>query len=436
MRVNVAQTVPAAVVDVAVSQLAGQRVGRGDGLGEHLRQGPAEVGALRLPGSGAATGQPCRGGRDARGPVVCIELGAGHKARHPDLPMNRHQMLAGAAAAHQRFATHPSRLQKHEGTALAMESQSLVSVVIKQLNWHLSDVPVPFHLKLRHAIMGSHLRSGGITSIMTSGTVGERSAAQAKRPNIDHLFIAWQQQGDANAREALVKRFLPLANKLAYRYRGPNEPIEDLKQVASLGLVKAIDRFDSTRGITFQSFAVPTILGELKRYFRDCGWVVHVPRRVQELSLKVDGAQREMTARTGRAATFTEIAQFLEVEVEDVVEALDASHAHKPLSFESPTEGDEDSSRLGDSLGQIDDRFEIVELGATIASAAEQLTDREKRVLALRFIEDRTQTEIARDIGVSQMQVSRILRSSLDRLAAASTDGTVPEQLEAGSSAG
>ncbi len=266
---------------------------------------------------------------------------------------------------------------------------------------------------------------------MTSGTSVERAAAPAKRASIDHLFIAWQQQGDANAREALVRRFLPLANKLAYRYRGPHEPIEDLKQVASLGLVKAIDRFDTTRGITFQSFAVPTILGELKRYFRDCGWVVHVPRRVQELSLKVEQAQRELTARSGRAATFTEIAQFLEVDTEDVLEALDASHAHKPLSFESPTEGDEDSSRLGDSLGQVDTRFELVELGATIARAAEQLTDREKRVLALRFIEDRTQTEIAKDIGVSQMQVSRILRSSLDRLAAASSEGDASPQLEA-----
>jgi RNA polymerase sigma-B factor len=266
---------------------------------------------------------------------------------------------------------------------------------------------------------------------MTSGTVVDPSAAPAARNSVDHLFIAWQQKGDANAREALVRRYLPLANKLAYRYRGPHEPIEDLKQVASLGLVKAIDRFDTTREITFQSFAVPTILGELKRYFRDCGWVVHVPRRVQELSLKVESAQREMTARTGRAATFTEIAQFLEVTTEEVLEALDAAHAHKPLSFESPTEGDDDSSRLGDSLGQIDSRFELVELGATIAAAAEQLTDREKRVLALRFIEDRTQTEIAQDIGVSQMQVSRILRSSLDRLAAASAEGDGAAQIEA-----
>jgi RNA polymerase sigma-B factor len=261
---------------------------------------------------------------------------------------------------------------------------------------------------------------------MSSGTLIDSSAKGATRASVNHLFIRWQQHRDEAAREQLVKRFLPLANKLAYRYRGPHEPIDDLKQVASLGLVKAIDRFDTTRGITFQSFAVPTILGELKRYFRDCGWVVHVPRRVQELSIKVEGASREMTASTGRVPTFAEIAQFLEVPVEDVLEALDAAHAHKPLSFESPNEGDDDSSRLGDSLGAIDGRFELVELGATIAQAAEQLTARERRVLALRFIEDRTQTEIAKDIGVSQMQVSRILRSSLDRLTAASAD---PETL-------
>ena len=267
-------------------------------------------------------------------------------------------------------------------------------------------------------------RDSGVPHMdMTSGTVVERSAkVGASRTSIDHLFIRWQQHQDAIAREQLVRRFLPLANKLAYRYRGPHEPIDDLKQVASLGLVKAIDRFDTTRGITFQSFAVPTILGELKRYFRDCGWVVHVPRRVQELSIKVEGAQREMTASSGRTPTVKEIAQYLEVEIEDVLEALDAAHAHKPLSFEAPNEGDEDASRLGDSLGEIDARFEMVELGATIAQAAAQLTDREKRVLALRFIEDRTQTEIAQEIGVSQMQVSRILRSSLDRLSEASAD--------------
>lgn len=255
---------------------------------------------------------------------------------------------------------------------------------------------------------------------MSNGTI-DRGAALATRP-VNELFAAWQTCGDRHAREQLVRRYLPLANKLAYRYRGPHEPIDDLKQVASMGLVKAIDRFDTSRGITFQSFAVPTILGELKRYFRDCGWVVHVPRRVQELSLKVDQAQRELTARTGRPPSFQEVAGFLEVPVEDVLEALDAGHAHKPLSFEAPTEGDDESSRLGDSLGEIDASFERIELGATIAQAAEQLTEREKRVLALRFIEDRTQSEIAREIGVSQMQVSRILRSSLDRLAAAAAD--------------
>jgi RNA polymerase sigma-B factor len=266
---------------------------------------------------------------------------------------------------------------------------------------------------------------------MSSGTV-ERKAGVSVRTPVNHLFISWQRHGDARARELLVRRYLPLANKLAYRYRGPHEPIDDLKQVASLGLVKAIDRFDTTRGITFQSFAVPTILGELKRYFRDCGWVVHVPRRVQELSIKVERAQREITASTGRTPNCGEVAQFLEVDTEDVLEALDAAHAHKPLSFEAPNEGDDDSSRLGDSLGQIDSRFEMVELGATISQAAEQLTVREKRVLRLRFFEDRTQTEIAQEIGVSQMQVSRILRSSLDRLAEASTAPT-GAQLPAGS---
>jgi RNA polymerase sigma-B factor len=232
------------------------------------------------------------------------------------------------------------------------------------------------------------------------------------------LFARWQREGDRRAREELVDRFLPLARKLARRYQGAREPLDDLVQVAALALVKAIDRFDYERGTSFTSFAVPTILGELKRYFRDLGWSVHVPRGAQERALEVEEAQRELAAETGRAPTFLQLAEYLEWSVEDVLVALEAAAAHHSVSLDAPVDdvdGD-GAGTIGDSLGKEDTRFELVDASASIARAARHLDERERRVLALRFIEDRTQTEIAEEIGVSQMQVSRILRSTVARL--------------------
>jgi RNA polymerase sigma-B factor len=231
------------------------------------------------------------------------------------------------------------------------------------------------------------------------------------------LFARWQRDRDARARAELVERFLPLARKLARRYQGAQEPLDDLMQVASLGLVKAIDRFDRERGTAFSSFAVPTIVGELKRYFRDLGWSAHVPRGAQELALKVEEVQRKLTGRAGRTPTVSEIAEYMELSVENVLEGLEAAAAHHSMSLDLPREdGDGESGTLGDMIGELDERFDQVVDGATITRAARQLSKRERHVLALRFVEDQTQTQIAAQIGVSQMQVSRILRRSLARL--------------------
>ena len=231
------------------------------------------------------------------------------------------------------------------------------------------------------------------------------------------LFVRWQRHGDQRAREELVQRFLPLARKLARRYSGAREPFDDLMQVASLGLVKAIDRFDPTRGTAFSSFAVPTILGELKRYFRDLGWAVHVPRGAQELALKVEEAQQQLTSRTGRPPSVPDLAEFLELSIEDVLDALETAGAHHCVSLDTPREDSEgDSGTLADAFGEHDPRFEIVEASASIAAGAKHLSARERRVLELRFVQDLTQTQIADEIGVSQMQVSRILRRALSQL--------------------
>src|ERR1700760_2052050 len=156
------------------------------------------------------------------------------------------------------------------------------------------------------------------------------------RTDSEELFVRWQQHHDQRAREELVDRFLPLARKLARRYAGAREPFDDLVQVASLGLVKAVDRFDTSRGTAFSSFAVPTILGELKRYFRDLGWSVHVPRGAQERAVKVEEAQQQLSARSGRAPTVTEMAEYLELSIEEGLEALETSRAHHASSLDAP----------------------------------------------------------------------------------------------------
>jgi RNA polymerase sigma-B factor len=230
------------------------------------------------------------------------------------------------------------------------------------------------------------------------------------------LFTRWRRYKDLRARDELIERFLPLARKLARRYVPSSEPYEDLVQVASLGLVKAVERFDPDRGFAFTSFAVPTIVGELKRYFRDTGWALHVDRGAQERARRVVDAQREIIGRTGRMPTIDELAQFLELSQEEVLDGLQTADAYGAVSLDAPV-GDEHgtASRL-EAIGDEDERLELVDRQATIFAAAKCLPERERRILFLRFGEDLTQSQIADRVGVSQMQVSRLLRRSLQRL--------------------
>jgi RNA polymerase sigma-B factor len=231
------------------------------------------------------------------------------------------------------------------------------------------------------------------------------------------LFARWQHDRDQAARDELVDRFLPLARKLARRYTGANEPFDDLFQVASYGLLKALDRFDPDRGTAFSSFAVPTIVGELKRYFRDLGWSAHVPRGAQELALKVQRAHEQLTTKTGRSPTVVELAQFLELSTEDALEGLEAAAAHHSSSLDVPRDdGDGESGTMADTLGREDTGFRLVEDATSVLTAMQMLSERERQVLQLRFFGDRTQIEIAKEIGVSQMQISRILRRAIATL--------------------
>jgi RNA polymerase sigma-B factor len=230
------------------------------------------------------------------------------------------------------------------------------------------------------------------------------------------LFRQWRK-GDERAREELLRRVMPLARSLARRYDRGSEPFEDLLQVAHVGLLKALDRFDPDLGYPFSSFAVPTILGEMRRYFRDAGWSVHVSRSSQERALKLRDAQERLASRWGHAPTVNELAEYLELDSAEVIEALQVIQAYEALSLDAPHSGSPDElSSYADAMGREDDRYELIELDATLAAVLLQIHARERRILRMRFLEDLTQTEIARRIGVSQMQVSRLLRHALAQL--------------------
>jgi RNA polymerase sigma-B factor len=238
----------------------------------------------------------------------------------------------------------------------------------------------------------------------------------AARTRADRALLVRAHHGDQLAREQLVQRFLPLARQLARRYHRGGEALDDLVQVASLGLLKAIDRFDPDRATAFSSFAVPTILGELKRHFRDKGWSVRVPRDLQELAVKLEPATEGLTRELGRAPTTAELAERLEVSVEQLLEAREAAGAYRAVSLDRPRDDDDEGDGLGAGFGVEDAGYAEAEDAVTVQRLMRVLDEREREVLRLRFHEDLTQAEIGERIGVSQMHVSRIIRQAVARL--------------------
>ena len=235
------------------------------------------------------------------------------------------------------------------------------------------------------------------------------------------LLERYRDQGDLAAREELIERFIPLARQLASRYSYTEEAHDDLVQVACVGLVKAVDRFEPERGSTFVNYAVPTMLGELKRHCRDKGWAVHVPRALQEQALKVNQAVGVLSTRLGHSPTTTEIARHVGSPTEAVHEAMQVATAYDSLSLDAkpPGEDDEERRSYADTIATDEPGYELVELGQVLSGTVRALPDRERTILHLRFVKDLTQAEIAEQVGVSQMHVSRLLRRSLDKLRAA-----------------
>jgi RNA polymerase sigma-B factor len=244
-----------------------------------------------------------------------------------------------------------------------------------------------------------------------------RRRTSGGRPDERALFARHRRDPDPALREALVERFLPLARQLALRYDGPSHSHEDVFQVACLALVKAVDRYEPDRGVAFSSYAVPTVLGEIKRWFRDQTWAVHVARELQERALRVSSAVDDLAARLGRAPTIAEVADEVRCTSEEVLEALAVTGAHRAASLDAPTRADDETEiALGETLGAADDGLAVAELRADLSALVARLPAGERTALRLRFEHDMTQAEIAAILGVSQMQVSRVLRRALERL--------------------
>jgi RNA polymerase sigma-B factor len=244
----------------------------------------------------------------------------------------------------------------------------------------------------------------------------ERSHRRCASAHEADDFAAYRNRGDQRAHERLVHAYLPLTTSIARRYeRSRKVPLDDLKQVAAIGLLKAIDRFDPERGIAFASFAVPTIDGELKRYLRDFTWAVRPPRGLQERAQRMERDRDRLTRDLGRNPTMAELAEGMGCSVEELVEGSEAARARSTESFEF--ERDDMSFALADRIGAEDTGFAAAEASATAERLLTMLSERERRAIHLRFNDDLTQAEIASRLGCSQMHVSRILRQALARLA-------------------
>ena len=228
--------------------------------------------------------------------------------------------------------------------------------------------------------------------------------------DVNTLLRAFHREGDTMAREQAVVELMPLVRALASRYAGRGEPVEDLVQAGMVGLIKAVDRFDVDRGVEFSSYAVPTIIGEIRRHFRDQAWAMHVPRRLKELGVRLSRVLDELTSSLGRSPTVAELAEATGADEEDVIDALDSAHAYSTRSLHAPVD---DAESQIDRLGEEETGYENVEQSSLLAAGFDALDARERRIVELRFFEEMTQSQIAAEIGISQMHVSRLLRHSL-----------------------
>jgi RNA polymerase sigma-B factor len=253
------------------------------------------------------------------------------------------------------------------------------------------------------------------------GPGGALVGVEATRARSGELFAVFQDAGGSEAsrteaRDSLVHLHLPLVEHCARRFRNRGEPFEDLVQVGTIGLIKSIDRFDAERGVEFSTYATPTIIGEIKRYFRDKGWAIRVPRRLQELRMQIGTSTQELTQQLGRSPTPRELAEHIGCTMEEIIEGIESSNAYSTLSLDASDDSDDGAATMLDALGVDDENLEHVEIRESIKPLLDRLDQREKKILLLRFFKNMTQSQIAEEIGVSQMHVSRLLNRTLEEL--------------------
>jgi RNA polymerase sigma-B factor len=264
-----------------------------------------------------------------------------------------------------------------------------------------------------------------------SEAVGSEPSPSGTRVENARLFAVLHDDGASDAarqsaRDGLVTLHLPLVEHCARRFRNRGEPLEDLVQVGTIGLIKSVDRFDLGRGVEFSTYATPTIIGEIKRHFRDKGWAIRVPRRLQELRMQIGATTAELTQQLGRSPTPRELAEAIGCTVEEIIEGIESSNAYSTLSLDASDDNGEDSGvSMLEVMGLDDEQIEHVEIRESIKPLLESLPAREKRILLLRFFKNKTQSEIAAEIGVSQMHVSRLLSRTLAQLRASLEETTV-----------
>jgi RNA polymerase sigma-B factor len=240
--------------------------------------------------------------------------------------------------------------------------------------------------------------------------------ARARELFVELAGLAEDDPARARVRDELVEMHLPLVEYLARRFRNRGEPLDDLVQVATIGLIKSVDRFDMSRGVEFSTYATPTVVGEIKRHFRDKGWAIRVPRRLQELKLALAKATSELSQERGRSPTVAELAERLGMSEEEVLEGLESANAYSAVSLDAPDAGEEDSPAVAETLGSTDEALEGVEYRESLKPMLERLPPREKKILLLRFFGNMTQSQIAAELGISQMHVSRLLARTLAQL--------------------
>ncbi|MCF1599192.1 RNA polymerase sigma factor SigF [Streptomyces muensis] len=344
-------------------------------------------------------------------------LGAG-----PSGPSGSRRMADGIDGIPEQARPHPED-DSEEAGLLAEGRDDEGAVQGAPLGGRIGVSPVRVEARAREratgGTMSEHQRNSEDEAMSTPSVQATQHDPQ-DRSGARAMFVELRKLQDGSAeyaelRNKLVRMHLPLVEHLARRFRNRGEPLDDLTQVATIGLIKSVDRFDPERGVEFSTYATPTVVGEIKRHFRDKGWAVRVPRRLQELRLALTTATAELSQQHGRSPTVHELAEKLSISEEEVLEGLESANAYSTLSLDVP-DTDDESPAVADTLGAEDEALEGVEYRESLKPLLEDLPPREKRILLLRFFGNMTQSQIAQEVGISQMHVSRLLARTLAQL--------------------